>query len=80
MIGDPSMLRLIRKAAALARIFPHFDFNDCVDTFLFFLILFHSLILSMQARRKILDGVLNFVENTGRRSLYFKKAFSGTDS
>ncbi len=25
MIGAPSRLRLIRKAAALARIFPHFD-------------------------------------------------------
>ncbi len=29
MIGDPSRLRLIRKAAALARIFPHFDFSLC---------------------------------------------------
>ncbi len=27
MIGDPSMFRLIRKAAVLARIFPHFDFS-----------------------------------------------------
>jgi hypothetical protein len=34
----------------------------------------------MQARRKIIDGVLNFVDNTGRRSLYFKKIFSGMDS
>jgi hypothetical protein len=27
VIGAPSRLRLIRKAAALARIFPHFDFS-----------------------------------------------------
>ena len=27
MIGVPSRLRLIRKAAALARMFPHFDFS-----------------------------------------------------
>ncbi len=27
MIGDPSRLRLIREAAALVRIFPHFDFS-----------------------------------------------------
>jgi hypothetical protein len=27
MIGDPSMLRLIRKEVDLERIFPHFDFS-----------------------------------------------------
>ena len=27
MIGSPSRLRLIRKSAGLARMFPHFDFS-----------------------------------------------------